>query len=141
MSETSVVAGVVLHDQSDRYLMVQELKASAYGLWNIPAGHANEGETPQEAAIREAKEEVGYTVELESDKPLYCEADPHKDRTFYAFLARITGGEMELQKDEILDAKWLKINEIEKMMTNGEIRAPWVMSAILKAESYENSGH
>ena len=58
-----VVAGVVVEKDS-KYLLVQEKKELVYGLWNLPAGKVDEGETVEEAAVREAKEEVGYKVRL-----------------------------------------------------------------------------
>jgi len=61
--QVRVVAGVVIR-KDDKYLLVQEKQPKAYGLWNFPAGMVDVGESLEQAAIREAKEESGYDVEL-----------------------------------------------------------------------------
>ena len=60
---TFVVAGVVVC-RDGRYLLVQEKQEHAYGLWNLPAGRVDEGDTIEETAIKEAREETGFIVEL-----------------------------------------------------------------------------
>jgi len=40
------------------------LKHRKYGIWLQPGGHVEEKETPDEAAIREVKEETGLEVEI-----------------------------------------------------------------------------
>ena len=61
MEKVSVVA--VYIEQDSKVLMVQE-KGQAWGLWSVPVGHIDEGETLEETAKREVKEETGYTIEL-----------------------------------------------------------------------------
>lgn len=48
--------------------------------WDIPKGHVEEGESPAEAAIREAKEEAGIIAEIENLEDLGCHRySDHKD--------------------------------------------------------------
>lgn len=49
----------VIHDRSG-HLLLQE-KASGEG-WSLPAGAIEPGETPQEAVVREVREETGFVV-------------------------------------------------------------------------------
>nr|WP_246705769.1 NUDIX domain-containing protein [Rhizobium leguminosarum] len=49
----------IIHDHAGN-LLLQE-KASGEG-WSLPAGAIEPGETPQEAIIREVREETGFTV-------------------------------------------------------------------------------
>lgn len=58
-----VVAGCVIKKDGN-YLLVQERQPKVYGKWNLPAGHVDKDETIEQAAVREAKEETGYEVEL-----------------------------------------------------------------------------
>ena len=44
-----------LPDNSLRFLLIRD----SYDKWGLPKGHLEEGETPAEAALREAREEVG----------------------------------------------------------------------------------
>ena len=59
----ATVACVV--EKDGRYLMVEERdKQTGNMVFNQPAGHVEEGETLQEAALRETLEETGWQVEL-----------------------------------------------------------------------------
>lgn len=136
--EHITVAGTVLRDEQGRYLMVQERQPQAYGLWNIPAGWVDEGETPQHAAVREAGEEVGFEVELQDEKPIYQEENTERKRTYYAFLARIIGGRLKIQEEELLDAGWLELDKIEQLNDDGKIRSGWIIESIRRAENAHN---
>jgi len=126
-----VVAGCVIN-QGDKYLMVQEKQPKAYGLWNLPAGYVDKNETVEHAAIREAKEETGFDVELISEIAIYHEdiSRPVK----HAFTAKIVGGELQAQSEEILDILWLSFDEISELNEAGSIRAPWVYNAVSLVE-------
>lgn len=133
-AETVNIAGTVLRDEQGRYLMVQERIPAAYGLWNMPAGHQDAGETEQEAAVREAYEETGLRVELLSDEPIHKEHSDEKGHTYFAFLGKVVGGELEAQPEEILSAEWLALSVIKQLDAEGKIRSPWIMTSIQKAE-------
>ncbi len=131
MSEEIVgtTAGCVIK-QNGKYLLVQEGLPKAYGLWNMPAGHTNPGETPEEAAVREVREETGYEVEL--DELISVFTDGPKLR--YTYTAHIVGGELNFPKDEIMDAKWLTYSELEKLAADGKFRKDWIFKAIKSVE-------
>ncbi|MEN3186657.1 MAG: NUDIX domain-containing protein [Atribacterota bacterium] len=63
MKKVYASGGVVLRKCSEmvEVLLVQKRDS---GVWTLPKGHLNEGETEAEAAEREVKEETGYTVVL-----------------------------------------------------------------------------
>jgi 8-oxo-dGTP diphosphatase len=134
LANKNPVAGVVIRDDEGRYLLVQEKQPNAYKLWNLPAGWIDQGETAQQAAVREAKEEVGLEVKLTTQKPLHSDLNNAKDRTLTSFKAEVIGGELKFQEEELLDAKWLSLDEIKKLDIKGQIRAQWVIDSILKFE-------
>jgi len=135
------IAGTILQDDQGRFLLVQVSKPDVYGLWNMPAGHADPGETPEETAIRETLEEVGLQVELLDKEPLHLfDASKEKGEKYYAFWARVTGGELAIQEEELLNAKWLTFEEIEALDHDHKIREPWIMESFRKAHTRENSG-
>jgi 8-oxo-dGTP diphosphatase len=125
-----IVAGVVIK-KDGRYLFVQEKQPSAYGLWNFPAGRVDVGETIEEAAIREAKEESGYDIELIRKIDIFQEnaQEPAK----HAFEARIIGGDLNFPKDELLDARWFDLDEIQAMKDN--LRGEWILKSISLLET------
>src|SRR3989344_3310652 len=118
MEKVSVVA---IHiEQDGKVLMVQE-KGQAWGLWSIPIGHVDEGETPKEAAKREVKEETGYNIgiterlgqQVVSDTE-YKGGEKDKGRgieiTF--FRGKITGGELKLDLEGLLDVEWVEKEKV-----------------------------
>lgn len=142
MAKLSVnVTGTVIRDDSGRYLMVQEKRADIYGLWNIPAGHQDEGETLQQAAIRETLEETGLKVELLTDEPVYV-GPTGGHHVFNAFPAKVldVDGKLKIPKDEILQAKWLTYPEIIKLNKQGKVRHHSTMASVQAVED-AYSGH
>lgn len=127
--KVNVVAGVVIK-QDNKYLLVQEKQPKAYGLWNFPAGRVDVGDTIEQTAVKEAKEESGYDVELIRKLGIF--QDNATDAVKHAFLSKIIGGELNFPKNEILDAKWFTFEEIKKM--EDELRGKWVLKAIKMAE-------
>jgi len=103
------IAGVVINSEG-RYLLVQERKPECYGQWNWPAGNVDDGETVEQAAIREAKEETGFNVEL--SKKIGEWFDEDAGRTRVLFSAKSFDGQLTIKDDEILGAAWLTSQEI-----------------------------
>ena len=120
-----VVAGVII-EKDNKYLLVQEKKASAYGLWNFPAGHVDIGESIEETAIREAKEEVGYDVKLV--KKVCIDQKSAKEPVKHVFYAEIIGGDLNFPKEEILNANWFSFEEIKNM--KDKLRNSWIIESI-----------
>lgn len=66
---------IELVDDFDRIVLI-ERKYSPSG-WALPGGFVDVGETVEQAAVREAREETGLDVELEHLLGVY--SDPHRD--------------------------------------------------------------
>jgi 8-oxo-dGTP pyrophosphatase MutT (NUDIX family) len=125
------VAGVVLI-QEGKYLLVQESQKIAYGLWNWPAGRLEVGETPEVGAVRETKEETGFTVRIIKkigDWP--TESSPTESYKTL-FLGEIVSGTLQFPKDELLDARWFTEEEIFTM--KDKLRTSWITEAIEKLQ-------
>ena len=57
------VAVAIISDEEDRILITQRpLHASHGGFWEFPGGKLESGELPEEALVREIKEELGIQV-------------------------------------------------------------------------------
>ncbi|NLH50828.1 MAG: NUDIX hydrolase [Myxococcales bacterium] len=76
----------------DEKIVLIERKNPPYG-WAIPGGFIDYGESAEEAALREAKEEIGLDVTLERQFHVY--SDPRRDKRFHTistvFLATASG--------------------------------------------------
>lgn len=87
------VRGVVLQD--GLLLLVQE---AADGLWTLPGGWVDVGETPSGAAVREVREESGFEVRVSRLLAVYDrdrhDYPPHPFQIYKLFfLCEITGGQ------------------------------------------------
>ena len=110
-----VIIGTVIR-QDNKLLMVQEAKEKCYGQWNFPAGHLDENENIFEGAKRETKEETGYDVKLKSILCIQNYLNVQGEQLIRInFNAEILSGNIEFDKDEILDVKWISINELKQM--------------------------
>ena len=97
------------------------------GYWDMAcAGHVDAGETTKQGAIREAKEEIGLEVS-EDDVQLmfeYIEDEDYWEIGQVFFIkADKDISEFTLQEDEVEQVKWLKLDELKKLMYS-DIWAP-----------------
>lgn len=56
--------GAVLTDESGRLLLIRRANDPGRGLWSLPGGRVEPGETDEQAVVREVAEETGLTVEV-----------------------------------------------------------------------------
>jgi 8-oxo-dGTP diphosphatase len=54
--------GAIITDQSGRMLLVRRGREPGRGLWSVPGGRVEPGETDEQALVRELREETGLTV-------------------------------------------------------------------------------
>ena len=57
--------GAVVHDARGRLLLIRRGHAPSAGLWSVPGGRMEAGETEAEAVVRETAEETGLRVRPE----------------------------------------------------------------------------
>lgn len=127
-----IAAGSVIK-KNEKYLLVQEKQTYCYGLWNLPAGRVEKGYTIEQTAIKEAKEETGYDVEIIRELGVWHKDDDKAVK--HPFEVKIIGGDLKFPKDELLDAKWFTFKEIEQMEKNKQLRGYWVFKAIKIVEN------
>lgn len=115
----NIIVGVCIKKEG-KILMVQEARKKVYKMWNFPMGHLDAEETIFEGAKREVKEETVYEVELTSI--ISIQNYPNKENIKITFNANIIDGDISYDKNEVLDVKWISIEELENM-TSKELRA------------------
>ena len=116
----------VVMQKGDKFLLVQERTSHIKGLWGFPGGGVKKGETEEEAAVREAKEEAGYDVRLQEKIASY--EDKKRASIRNVFLAKIIDGSGEYEEDEIMNTGWFTKEEILNMKDT--LRGDWVLKAI-----------
>jgi ADP-ribose pyrophosphatase YjhB (NUDIX family) len=111
MHHLVIVGSIIIRD--GKMLLVQEAKPEAFEQWNFPGGRLDEGENVIAGAVRETKEETGYDVVPESLAMIHSPAS--KLPLFFLFNMKITGGEIEYDKTEILDVRWVPLAEVKNL--------------------------
>ena len=110
------VANVIILDDNDQFLIIKRTKtAPSHPLhWDLPGGHVEEGESFEEAAVREALEETNLEVsDLQPAKV------PDSFRNF--FITKKYSGNIEFKENpesgfiEHNDYKWVTLEKYKKM--------------------------
>lgn len=111
MKTVRVVAAVIR--DGDKIFATQRGYGDFKGGWEFPGGKIEEGETPQEALVREIKEEleteiiVGELIDtIEYDYPTF-------HLSMDCFWAEIVSGDLVLKEHKA--AKWLSKAELESV--------------------------
>ena len=114
--------------KNNKVLLIKQTK----GHWGFPKGHIEENETEIETAIREVKEETNLDVEIDANKRYTMEyvTDKGKLKQVVLFVAKCIDGEIEAQKCEVNDIKWLDFDEAIETITYDNTRE--LLKKILK---------
>lgn len=111
--------GAVMFQEEDtgrRYLILH----STQGHWTLCKGHVEGDETEHETAVREIREETGLTVEFIDGFRQVISYPPRpgcvKDVVF--FLARLSGGTLACQPEEVAQAVLLPFGEAMARLTH-----------------------
>jgi 8-oxo-dGTP pyrophosphatase MutT (NUDIX family) len=128
--EPHVTVAVVI-ERDGRFLMVEENAEQGRVVYNQPAGHVEQGETLEQAAVREALEETGWDVRLTGFLGLYVYTPAfNRDLTYYraCFHAETVLHHPERKLDDgILRAAWLSRDELAGCE---RLRSPLVLQCV-----------
>lgn len=109
--------GAVVVDEAGRYLLVRHANG---GHWDHPKGHPESGETPEETALREIREEGGIAAELIqgfAEEARWTLPDG-RGKTVVYFLARKTAESTPTGPEgEILETAWLSYIAARRRIT------------------------
>jgi len=105
------VAGVL--KKNDLYLVVKKTYGGLKDKWSFPAGFVDPGETIEQAVIREVKEETGIDSEVHDILGIRTGVIKNKiSDNMIIFLLKYVAGEIEMNQDELKDARWLSRDEL-----------------------------
>ena len=111
MKKIEVVAAVIRH--GNQVFATQRGYGEFEGGWEFPGGKMEPGETPQEALIREIKEELDTEIEV-GELIETVEYDyPKFHLTMHCFMCTVKSGHLVLKEHEA--AKWLTKNTLDSV--------------------------
>ncbi len=90
--------------------------------WSLPKGHIEAGETREQTAIREIKEETGLDARIlhPLGKVEYYFRKPSGNlihKTVYHYLIEATSNELGKPNWEVSEARWVPLDEVQNLLT------------------------
>lgn len=117
--DETVKAGCIVVNDGQEVLLINDHKK----VWTFPKGHAEAGETVEQVAVRETKEETGYTVQLIKRLSDLTYTHPHDGEQIRVamFLARPIGGPQPVT--EQTESKWFGVEEARTILAYSNLTA------------------
>lgn len=124
--EYHLVCTVILFNETGELLCTHRSpeKKLAPNMWESPGGGVQAGEDSLTASIRELGEEIGLTLEREQLTLLYRDKRADFFMDTYAGLVDVDLDSLRFQPGETDGARWLTLDEWERLARAGEILTP-----------------
>ncbi len=110
-------------------------------LWALPKGTPDAGETLEETALRETREETGLEVEIDdaiqSISYFFVRSSTRFHKTVHFYLMRPIGGRLEDHDHEFDEVRWVQIEEAPELMSYATEREVVERASVMLAESHE----
>ena len=108
--------GAVVTDASEKNVLLIKNKRSAH--WGFPKGHIEKGETQEETAVRETKEETGLDIDIIDG--FSCKSEytiqGRVEKAVIIYLAKARNNNVVIQEEEIDDFVWVGFDEALHML-------------------------
>ena len=134
--------GAVIKDDQGRLLLIKRGHEPGAGLWSLPGGRIEPGETDAEALVREMREETGLAVQAGpllgsvrrpahdgpaaaggQESPAAAGGQEGTVLDIRDYAATVTGGTLS-PGDDAADARWVPVSELPWMpITEGLVEA------------------
>jgi len=106
-SEDVPCVGGLAYDELGRLLLIRRGNEPGLGLWSVPGGHIEAGETDAQALVREMAEETGLTVRP-GELVGRVRRGPY---VIFDYRVDVVGGELRAG-DDALDARWCSARDL-----------------------------
>jgi len=112
--------GLVVDKSGELGLLIGRIDKRGRMLWSLPKGHIESGESPEEAALREVREETGIKSSITRSLGVidfwFMTEGKRIHKTVHHFLFAEKSGKLEAQLSEVDDVKWFPLDEIAKTL-------------------------
>jgi 8-oxo-dGTP pyrophosphatase MutT (NUDIX family) len=120
-------AGGVIHRSVDGQIQIVLGHRREPRLWALPKGTPHAGETLEETALRETREETGLVVAIEapirSVSYVFVRGRTRFHKTVHFFLMHAVGGDVSRHDREFDEVRWVDLHEALELMTHATERA------------------
>ncbi len=135
----SVLAAVT---NDGKMVMVRQYRKPAKRVMlEVPAGKIDKGESPLKAAIRELKEETGYTAENVEYMTEFYPSVGYSEEVLYLYLCTgLTAGETCFDENEAIDIEEIDVKTLYEMVKTSEINDAKTIIAIMMVKALFEEG-
>ena len=114
------VQAIIINSKNQLLISKRSKLKKVYPLmWECNGGQVLSGEEGSDAIIREIKEELG--IKLNNGILFKTVKKEHKFKDLYLFYQDIDIKDIKFEDNEVIDVKWVTIDEYLDMFKNGEI--------------------
>jgi ADP-ribose pyrophosphatase len=132
MLHTKDAVAVLVENESGELLFEHVYRYATNRMeWEIPAGGIEQGEDLLETARREVYEETGYETAGHQLVYAYNPANGNIDTRFYLVACQAGERKNGIDKGEIQSIHWMKREEIEAFIRQGELQDGFTLAGIL----------
>ena len=131
-----VPAVVILPVISNKIVFVDQYRYPVRSMsLELPAGHMDDDETPEECAKRELQEETGYKAGEIKQLLSYHPSAEYSDQVYHIFIAKdLKAGKTNREKYELMEVELLDIGSVIERILKGTITDGRTITAILLAK-------
>lgn len=123
-TEEQISAGGVAFRRNESVIEIAIVAMKPSRRWQLPKGLVDEGESPEQAALREVREEAGISAELLAsiDSIEYWYVNEKRGRRVrfhkfvHFFLMSYLSGDVSDHDHEVAEARWVSVEEAIKML-------------------------
>jgi 8-oxo-dGTP diphosphatase len=108
-----VVGAVIYNEQNEILCALRSPEMSLPNLWEFPGGKIEDGENPEEALVREIREELGCTIEVYEKIEEVHHEYPNVIVNLLTYKAKIVEGEPKAK--EHAELKWMPLQELHSL--------------------------